>query len=330
MGLLNFARVANYKGFYEKLKEISKTNGKSPIIMFADTAICTLLLGSGLQDYLNYRFYEKSFKERKTYVTIGNMAKAYKTLASIEYADFISNKVNFHKNYSKFTKRDFVSPDDNYEKFEEFLNKHKYFIQKPLKGLGGSDVKKISTDEITSKQEFYDKLKKGDYFIEELIIQDKTWGSLNPDSTNTIRVVTTVVGNNVKIVFAGVRIGSGKTITDNFHQGGQGVLVDIENGCLIGNGIDKNLKETEKSITNIKFDGFKIPYWEEVKNMVKEASLVNSNIHIVGWDVAIGKNGPLIIEGNRGPGFDLVQVLLKKGAKYIIDDLEKEIKTANK
>ena len=330
MGLLKFALVGNYKGFYEKLKEISKENGKSPKLMFIDTAICTIVLKSGLQDYLNYKFYEKSFKERREYVTIGYMSKAYKTLASVEYADFISNKVNFHKNYSKFTKRDFISPNDSYEKFENFLKEHESFVLKPLRGLGGSNIKKIITKDITSKKEFDEKMKIENNFIEELIIQDENWGKLSPNSTNTLRIVTTVVDNNVNIIFAGARIGSGKTIADNFHQGGQGVLVNLENGSLIGNGIDKNLKESEYSITNIKFDGFKIPYWEEIKQMVIEAAKVNANIHIVGWDVAISKSGPLIIEGNRGPGFDLVQVLLKKGTKYMLEDLKKEIKKSKK
>lgn len=330
MGLLKFAAVGNYKGFYEKLKEISKENGKSPNLMFIDTAICTLLLGSGLQDYLNYKFYEKNFKQRKEYVTIGYMAKAYKTLAGVEYSEFISNKVNFHKNYAKFTKRECLSQEASYDEFENFLNKNQEFIVKPLKGLGGSNVRKVSIKDIASKKEFYEELKEGNNFIEELIVQDEQWGILSPNSTNTIRVVTTVVNDNVKIIFAGARIGSGKTIADNFHQGGQGVLVDIEKGVLVGNGIDKNLKESEKSITGIKFDGFKIPYWEEIKNMVKEAALVNNNIHIVGWDIAIGKNGPQIIEGNRGPGFDLVQVLLKKGTKYMLEDLKKEVKLSKK
>lgn len=118
----------------------------------------------------------------------------------------------------------------------------------------------------------------------------------------------------------------GKTIADNFHQGGKGVLVDIDAGTLIGNGIDKKLNESENSITNIKFDGFKIPYWEEIKEMVLEAALINDNVNLVGWDVAISTNGPLIIEGNRGPGFDLVQVLLKKGTKYMLDDLLDEVR----
>ena len=118
----------------------------------------------------------------------------------------------------------------------------------------------------------------------------------------------------------------GKTIADNFHQGGKAVLVNMENGTLSGNGIDKKLNESETSITNIKFDGFKIPYWEEIKQMVLEAALVNDKINIVGWDVAITPNGPVIVEGNRGPGFDLVQVLLKKGTKYMIDDLLESVK----
>ena len=106
------------------------------------------------------------------------------------------------------------------------------------------------------------------------------------------------------------------------------MLVDIETGKLVGNGIDKKLNESENSITNIKFDGFQIPYWEEIKEMVLEAALVNDKVNMVGWDVAISKNGPLIIEGNRGPGFDLVQVLLKKGTKYMLDDLLEEVKNS--
>lgn len=104
--------------------------------------------------------------------------------------------------------------------------------------------------------------------------------------------------------------------------------MDIETGKLVGNGIDKKLNESENSITNIKFDGFQIPYWEDIKEMVLKAALVNDKVNMVGWDVAISKNGPLIIEGNRGPGFDLVQVLLKKGTKYMLDDLLEEVKNS--
>lgn len=326
MGLLNFALSGNYSRFYNNLKELSKKNGKSPILMFIDTAISTVLFGSGLQDYLNYKFYDKSFKERKSYVTIGNIAKAYKTLANIDYADFISNKVNFHKNYAKFTKRDFLSSTATFEEFEMFLKKHNQFIQKPLRGLGGGNVEKVLASSIKDKNEFFNKLKNEEFFLEELIVQDPEWGKLSPNSINTLRIMTEAVNGKAKIIFAAARIGSGKTIADNFHQGGMGVLIDIELGKLTGNGFDKELNESPDSITGVTFDGTVIPYWNEIKEMVLEAALVNSNIHIVGWDVAITTDGPLLIEGNRGPGFDLVQILLKKGTKYMLDDALMHVK----
>ena len=197
MGILNFALSGNYKRFYNDLKGISKTNKKPAFIMFMDTAISTLLFGSGLQDYLNYRFYEKSFKERKTFVTIGNMAKAYKTLANIEYAPFFSNKVNFHKNFSKFTKRDYLSPDDTYENFEKFINKHSEFVLKPQVGLGGADIEKIKTDEIQDRKEFFKSIKDKNCFIEELVVQNEEWGALSPNRINTLRVMTGAVNRKI-------------------------------------------------------------------------------------------------------------------------------------
>ena len=208
MGIINFALSGNYKRFYNDLKEISKTNKKPAMIMFVDTAVSTLFFGSGLQDYLNYKFYEKSFKERKTYVTIGNMAKAYKVLANIEYAPFFSNKANFHKNFSKFTKRDYLSPDDTFEHFAKFISKQTEFVIKPQVGLGGTDIKKIKASEIKDKKEFLENLKEKKCFIEELVVQDEEWGALSPNSINTIRVMTGAVNGKSKIIFAAARIGS--------------------------------------------------------------------------------------------------------------------------
>ena len=210
MGIINFALSGNYKRFYNDLKEISKTNKKPAMLMFIDTAVSTLLLGSGLQDYLNYKFYEKSFKERKTYVTIGNMAKAYKILANIEYAPFFSNKVNFHKNFSKITKRDYLSPNDTFENFERFILKHTECVMKPQVGLGGADIIKVKTSEIEDKKEFFENIKAKKCFIEELVIQDEEWGVLSPNSINTIRVMTGAVNGKSKIIFAAARIGSRK------------------------------------------------------------------------------------------------------------------------
>ena len=89
----------------------------------------------------------------------------------------------------------------------------------------------------------------------------------------------------------------------------------------MGNAIDKDLNEySEHPLTHVKFDGFQIPCFEEAKKMVLEASLRSDKILVVGWDVAISKDGPVIIEGNRRPGFDIVQVL-SGGRMDIVNDV---------
>ena len=224
-------------------------------------------------------------------------------------------------NFEKFTKRKCVSYKDSLETVEKFIKEHDTIIKKPINGLGGEEVEKIYTKDIKNIEEFYKRMRPDLCLIEEEVIQNKEWSKLNPDSLNTVRVVTKCIKGNAEILYAVARIGSGKSIVDNFHQGGVGVKVNIEKGCLEGKTVDKKNNESdETSVTHVKVDGFKIPYWNEIKEMCLEASKVNDNVNVVGWDVGITDNGPVIIEGNRGPGMDIIQMLYRRGVK---SDLKK-------
>lgn len=326
MGLLKFALKGNYKNYYGKLKELSKKNHKSAFLMFVDTAFSCVICKSGLQDYLNYKFYEKSWKERKEYATIGYQHEFYKIAAHWDYAPFFSNKVNFHKNFKEFVKRKCISYEDGLKKVDKFIKERDYVVRKPINGLGGSNVEKIDTKDIKNIKEFYEKLKEDNCFLEELVIQNDEWSKLNPKSLNTIRVVTYALNGKARVLYAVARIGSGKSIVDNFHQGGVGVKVNIDKGVLEGPTIDKNNNESDKTtVTKVKVDGFKIPYWKEITKMVCKAAVVNDKVNIVGWDVGITNDGPLIIEGNRGPGMDIIQVLYQRGVKPDLEIIKKEI-----
>lgn len=325
MGVISFALQGNYKRFYNDLKELSKTTHKPAWFMFLDTAICTLRYGSGLQDYLNFQFYNKKHAQRKTYVSVGYLDKVITKLSNIKWSPYISNKTNFHKNYGQFSRRDFYDPDTGMEGLKAFLERNPVFIYKPQIGQCGEGVAKLNADEITDLNAFYEKAMAEKACIEELVKQHPAWEALCPGCVNTMRIITGAAKGKSWILFASTRVGSGKGVADNFHMGGSAVLIDMQTGKLTGNGIDKKLNEHEYSATGIRYDGYEVPYWEEIKQMVLDAALVNDQIHFIGWDVAVTENGPLIIEGNRGSGFDLPQVITKRGMKDMLDTLIKDV-----
>ena len=303
MEFLDFMLKGNYKKFYGDLKVISKKNGKSPTFMFIDAAFSSILYGSGLSDYLNYKFYERTAKERKKYVTIKYASKFYAKYSPKEAATNLRIKPKFHENYGKYTKRDFFLYEHGIDKLKEFTLKHPEFIVKPVDGLGGTGVRKSAVNEYKSLEELYNNIEENRLFLEEIVIQNEEWGKICPKSVNTIRAMTRIMNGKAELFYAAARIGNGKVIMDNFHQGGVGVSIDVEKGILVGNAVSKDLEEMEvHSATNVKFDGFQIPYWEEIKKMVCEAAEINKEVRVVGWDVAIGENEPIIIEGNCFPG----------------------------
>ena len=318
MSLIEYAKAGNLKKFRNNLKEISKKENKSTFYLFNHFLITFLKSGCGYSDYLNYQLYNKTFKEISEYVTIKHQDKFYEIVSPAKYKTFFTIKPNFLNNFKNFINRDFFE-DGSIEDLEKFLSNNEEFMVKPKDGLGGMGVYKEYKKNIKDINEFYNYLKNNNLFIEEYVKQNEDINKLCKESVNTIRIMTFSYNGKSEIVYAAMRIGNGVNNVDNFHQGGMGCKIDLEKGILIGDAIDKNLNHfVVHPKSKVKFDGFKIPYWEEAKKLVLDASKVNNNIHLVGWDVAITDDGPTLIEGNRRPGFDLIQVLSKRGRKDIM------------
>ena len=259
------------------------------------------------------------------YATIKHQDKFYEIVSPSKYKTFFTIKTNFLRNFKDYIDRDFFD-NGSLEELKEFLKKHEYFMSKPYDGLGGHGVEKLYSKDIKDIKEFYDKLKNEKLFLEEYVIQNKEISKIVDSSVNTIRIMTFGYNGKSKILFACMRFSDGTASVDNFHQGGMACLVDIKSGKLVGSAFNKNLEYFDKHPkSGIKFDGFQIPNWDKVKKLVLDAALVNKNIHVVGWDVAVTENGATFIEGNRRPGFDLVQVLSKRGRIDIMRDCLNEI-----
>lgn len=318
MGLIEYARAGNLKRFKNNLKEISKKEKKSEFFLFNHFFLTFLKTGCGYSDYLNYELYNKTFKEIDEYVTIKHQDKFYEIVSPAKYKTFFTIKPNFLNNFKDYINRSFFA-GGTIEELKVFLDKNEEFMVKPYDGLGGKGVYKEYRKNIKNVNDFYNYLNENHLFIEEYVKQNKEVNRLCKESVNTIRIMTFSYNGKSEIVYAAMRIGNGINNVDNFHQGGMGCKIDLEKGILIGDAIDKDLNHYEvHPKSKVKFDGFVLPNWEKAKKLVLDASLVNNNIHMVGWDVALTDEGATLIEGNRRPGFDLIQVLSKRGRKDIM------------
>lgn len=318
MGIINYALSGNMKKFDEKLKKIAKNEKRSIFDLRVNFLHCFRVTGCGYSDYMNYELYKKTDDELKEYATIKTQDTFYEIVSPTAYREFFTIKPDFLKNFDKYVGRDYYV-DSNLDDLKTFLNKHEYFMQKPINGLGGGGVQKVYAKDILALDDYYNKIRDEKLFLEEYVVQHPKISEICSNSVNTIRIMTFGYNGKSEILFACMRFGNGKANVDNFHQGGMAVLVDLDTGKLIGNAFNKNLEYfDEHPESHIKFDGFEIPNWDYIKKMVLDAALVSDKIHVVGWDVAVTKDGAVFIEGNRRPGFDLVQVLSKRGRKDIM------------
>lgn len=324
MNFISQVLHANYGNFFQNIREVAKKEKKNSVLLTLDVCFSTVVFGSALTDYFNYEFYNKSLKERGKYAVVHTQDKFYQLVNDPKYKQTFSVKPNFLKEFSQYVGREWIYPDGkNYDAYEAFLSRHDTFIVKPIDGLGGGGIYKAARGEIGDPKEFYQKLIAERMLLEEVIRQCDAMASLNPSSVNSIRVMTHNIDDCPTIFYSAVRIGNGGNVVDNFHSGGMGVTVDCDTGVLKGAALDKSMHRFERHpVTGTAFDGFQIPYWEEVKQMICAACRLHPEMTVIGWDVAVTDNGPILIEGNRRPGFDMVQMLDNHGAKHILKEIK--------
>ena len=141
------------------------------------------------------------------------------------------------------------------------------------------------------------------YLVQTYISQHKLMGQLHPQSINTIRLVTArgLKDGKIHILPSILRIGTGESVVDNTSQGGVAVGIDIETGYLKKIGFYKpqyGLKTDIHPDSKIRFEEFQIPYFDEVKRKAVYFHSMLPQVHSVGWDIAVGDDGPIFVEGN--------------------------------
>lgn len=301
------------------IDEINKNFGKNKAATALDMCNCLVRYGTGYLDYTVFGFANIHGKARKTFMTNAMNRKVSMQTNNPAYSHFLKNKSEFHETYKDFTGRSFLDlTNASAEEFKNFCNgKEKVFIKNPV-SFGGQGVRCYHINEITDFDALYNELKAdGFILVEEEIIQHRTLHDLCPSCINSLRVVT-LRGDDGKFYFlySLLRIGSGAKDVDNITSGGMYMLLD-DNGKSISRAFcDKTaLYYDTHPMTGVQLKGFQVPLFKEAIELCLKAAEVVPEIGYVGWDVAITENGPVLIEGNVLPGYDMAQNTNLSGKK---------------
>ena len=135
----------------------------------------------------------------------------------------------------------------------------------------------------------------------------------------TLRILTCLdERGEPEIIAAMLRTSFGRHATvDNMHAGGIGALVDHQSGMLSrSSDLGSNARLGWFSVhpdTGAPIEGRVIPCWSSAKALAVSAHRVFNDRALVGWDVAILADGPILVEGNSNPCLDIMQRYMRDG-----------------
>jgi hypothetical protein len=110
-------------------------------------------------------------------------------------------------------------------------------------------------------------------------------------------------------------VGENRTV-DNIHAGGIACGVSLSGalGRASNLGVDARLGWlTDHPDTGAPIEGRTLPFWSETRDLAIQAHRAFADRAMIGWDIAILEDGPIVIEGNGSPDVDLMQRFMRTG-----------------
>lgn len=290
---------------------VKEKSGQSKARTFCSMLWCGLRYGAGYYDYVMFGFYNMKGRERNTYLTRVRNKKVCEMMNDPAYDNEFDDKLRFNVRFAPYLHRKTLNGETcSLAEFEAFLQGQESFFAKPNHGSCGHGVTKVKVADFAGAEALLSHLREKKLVIlEHSLPQHEAMAKLHPASVNTLRIVTDLVKDDVKIAYIMVKIGRGGGCCDNTGQGGMLCRVDEKTGKIRSVATDDyfNIFECHPD-TGVKFEGYAIPMLSEAIALAKQAAKEIPQMRHIGWDIGITPDGPAIIEGNEYPGTDLCQL----------------------
>lgn len=301
----------SFKRMENNVSVIHKETGVSKAFIRADMIKCAMRDGIGYLDYRVFGFAtNRDEKNRKTFMTMNHNSKLSKAVNDRAAIDVFIDKSKFNKAFRDYIGRDFiVLTECTQEDLKTFCEGKSSVFAKVTSSFGGQGVEKINIADIKDYNALYKRLtEEGKFLVEDTIVQHSEMERLCPNSVNTLRIVTVLKDGEAHFVYALIRMGSGNNNVDNISSGGMYSLLNADGTISERAFCDKTTAYYDRHpMTNVKFSEFKVPLLNEAIELCKKAALVEPRVGYVGWDAAITENGPVLVEGNHLPSYEMCQ-----------------------
>ncbi len=292
------------KAVTDRARKTARIHGKSYPLVVADMLWSAARHRVGFNDYIEFDFAILSRAERATWVT-SPLAMEFSTqFDDPAHVHRFHHKVAFNRDFDRFLRREWLEVvPGNAAEVQAFAARHPTFIAKVPISKSGAGVRRYEADAISDWDAFHaELLEKDEVLLEENIVQHGDIAAYCPGTVNTTRVTTFVRDDGtVAIINMAQKFGRGE-VSDQGAFGGFYVALH-EDGRAMGDGYDINgeIYPTHPE-SGLRIADFRLPHADQLPQFMSDVALVVPQVRYVGWDVVMGPEGPILLEGNWGAG----------------------------
>ena len=297
---------------------IDPARSKDPEGLIRDMLRMNRLYGYEFKEYLYYRFCRRPMAERLQFIADWEHLGYTCAMNNSKNGRLFDNKWETYQKYGRYYGREMMAGGSGTaaEELQAFMGRHARFVAKPIADSAGRGIRVIDAEDADPEallKELQEEFPKG-FVLEELIVQDPEMGRLHPASVNTLRVPTIRTDTETVILHPRMRIGQHGSFVDNAGAGGIVGVLDAETGTIVAAADEmghtfQNHPETGEPVV-----GFTVPRWPEAAALVRELAQVTPDNRYTGWDIALTKDGWVMVEANRRGQF-MWQIPLQKGSR---------------
>lgn len=156
------------------------------------------------------------------------------------------------------------------------------------------------------------------YAFQTVIEQHADVSKIVGQTLATLRLVSVIDEKMPRTLYAIWKLPGTDAMADNFWQTGSMLCaVNVETGVVErvvqGTGPDQQSVETHPE-TGEALVGFQIPHFEACKKLIEDAHAIFPINSLLGWDVGLTQDGPVLVECNYNPGHEFMQHVTGKPA----------------